>query len=141
MLRLYSLLSNSQMLHVSHPTLLLYSNYHNLNVQYFIWVGHLPLCISVWIGDGDEWDRQCFWHSELLSSLDKVDVSMEQLQQDQEKWITQGGHWATTLQAMVRKMALWSIFLATHTIRSDVLLKPPMPNVYNSQSTRKRWKD
>lgn len=95
------------MLHVSHLTLLLYSNYHHFNVKYFIWVA---FCISVWTVDGEEWDQQCLWHSELLTGLDKVDVSMEQLQQGQEKWLTQGGDWATTLQTMVRKMALWSIF-------------------------------
>lgn len=92
------------MLHVSHPTLLSYSNYHHFNVQYLV-----ALCISVWTGDGEEWDQQCLWHSELLSVLDKVNVSMEKLQQGQEKWLTQGD-WATTLQTMVRKMALWSIF-------------------------------
>lgn len=65
--------------------------------------------MSVVIGDGQEWDQQCVWHSELVSGLDKVDVCMEQLQQDQEKWMTQGSDWATTLHAMVRIMALWSI--------------------------------
>lgn len=68
----------------------------------------LCACLCV-IGDGEEWDQQCVWHSELLSGLDKVDVSMEQLQQDQEKWITQGGDWPATVQDMVRIMALWSI--------------------------------
>ncbi len=62
------------------------------------------------IGDEEEWDQQCVWHSELVSGLDKVDVCVEQLQQDQEKWITQGGEWATALHAMVRIMALWCIF-------------------------------
>lgn len=64
------------------------------------------------IGDEQEWDQQCVWHSELVSGLDKVDVCMEQLQQDQEKWITQGGDWATTPHATVRIKAVWSIFLA-----------------------------
>lgn len=67
--------------------------------------------LSVYVGDGGEWDQQCVWHSELLSGLDKVDVCMEQLQQEQEKWITQGGDWTTSLQAMVRIMALWSALL------------------------------
>lgn len=58
------------------------------------------------IGDGEEWDQRCVWHSELLSGLDKVDVFMEQLQEDQEKWVAQGGDWATSLQDMVRIMTL-----------------------------------
>lgn len=52
-------------------------------------------------GDEEEWDQQCSWHSELMSSLDKVDVSMEQLQQGQEKWTTQGEDWPATLRATV----------------------------------------
>ncbi|TDH14924.1 hypothetical protein EPR50_G00025880 [Perca flavescens] len=62
------------------------------------------------LGDEQEWDLQCVWHSELMSGLDKVDVCMEQLQQDQEKWTTQGGDWATTLHAMdgeLRQRELW----------------------------------
>lgn len=58
------------------------------------------------IGDGKEWDQHCVWHSELLSDLDKVDVFMEQLQEDQEKRIVQGGDWATSLQDMVRIITL-----------------------------------
>ncbi|XP_059188168.1 uncharacterized protein si:dkey-103g5.4 isoform X2 [Centropristis striata] len=62
------------------------------------------------LGDEQEWDRQCVWHSELVSGLDKVDVCMEQLQQEQEKWATQGGDWATALHAMdreLRQKELW----------------------------------
>ncbi|XP_034723644.1 uncharacterized protein si:dkey-103g5.4 [Etheostoma cragini] len=62
------------------------------------------------LGDEQEWDLQCVWHSELVSGLDKVDVCMEQLQQDQEKWTTQGGDWATTLHTMdreLRQRELW----------------------------------
>ncbi|KAK9520852.1 hypothetical protein VZT92_020711 [Zoarces viviparus] len=56
------------------------------------------------LGDEQEWDRQCVWHSELVAGLDKVDVSMEQLQQDQEKWTAQGGDWASPLHAMDREL-------------------------------------
>ncbi|XP_037632372.1 uncharacterized protein si:dkey-103g5.4 [Sebastes umbrosus] len=62
------------------------------------------------LGDEQEWDRQCVWHSELVSGLDKVDVCMEQLQQDQEKWTTQGGDWATSFHALdreLRQRELW----------------------------------
>ncbi|XP_033488068.2 uncharacterized protein LOC117260235 [Epinephelus lanceolatus] len=61
-------------------------------------------------GDEQEWDQQCVWHSELVSGLDKVDVCMEQLQQDKEKWTTHGGDWATTLHALdreLRQRELW----------------------------------
>ncbi|XP_056230182.1 uncharacterized protein si:dkey-103g5.4 [Seriola aureovittata] len=66
----------------------------------------LPLCVLhiLTLGDEEEWDQQNVWHSELLSGLDKVDVCMEQLQQDQDKWTTQGGDWATTLHAMGRQL-------------------------------------
>lgn len=65
--------------------------------------------LSMCIGDEEEWDQQSVWYSELLSGLDKADVCMEQLQQDQEKWTTQGGDWAKALHAMVRIIALWFI--------------------------------
>lgn len=76
-----------------------WSHYHKFNVQRCI----MALCA----GDEEEWDRQYSWNSALLSSLDKLDVSMEQLQQEQEKWITQGDDWPT-LQAAVWIMALLS---------------------------------
>ncbi|GAA6228396.1 uncharacterized protein LOC111665042 [Lates japonicus] len=62
------------------------------------------------LGDEEEWDQQSVWHSELLSGLDKVDVCMEQLQQDRERWTMQGGEWATTLHTMdreLRQRELW----------------------------------
>ncbi|XP_042270426.1 uncharacterized protein si:dkey-103g5.4 [Thunnus maccoyii] len=62
------------------------------------------------LGDEEEWDQQCVWHSELVSGLDKVDVWVEQLQQDQDKWTTQKGDWATTLHVMdreLRQSELW----------------------------------
>lgn len=70
---------------------------------------HIFVYLSVCIGDEQEWDRQCVWHSELVSGLDKLDVCMEQLQQDKEKWTTHGGDWNTPVHVMVRLMALWSI--------------------------------
>ncbi|XP_060928461.1 uncharacterized protein si:dkey-103g5.4 [Limanda limanda] len=59
-------------------------------------------------GDEEEWDQQSVWQLELVSGLDKVDVCVEQLQQEQEKR-TQGGDWATTLHAVVRILASWFI--------------------------------
>lgn len=61
--------------------------------------------LSVGLGDEEEWDQQCFWHSELMSGLDKVDVCVDQLQQDQEKWTTRAGDWSINLHAMVRAMS------------------------------------
>ncbi|XP_069003414.1 uncharacterized protein [Embiotoca jacksoni] len=61
------------------------------------------------LGDEEEWDQQCVWHSELMSGLDKVDVCMDQLQQDNDKWMTQAEEWSTNLNAMVRTVAQWLI--------------------------------
>ncbi|XP_029372796.1 uncharacterized protein LOC115052674 isoform X2 [Echeneis naucrates] len=73
---------------------------------------HYPLALIVpphvlhilTLGDEEEWDHQALFHSELLLGLDKVDVCMEQLQQDQEKWTAQGGDWAATVNALAREM-------------------------------------
>ena len=67
-------------------------------------------CTFVSLGDEEEWDQQCIWHSELLSGLNKVDVSMVQLLQDQEKWTTQRGDGAKTLEATVWIMTLLSFY-------------------------------
>lgn len=65
---------------------------------------------SVCTGDEEAWERQCAWHSELVAGLDKLDVSMEQLQQDQEKWTAQGGDWASTMHATVRLLDFPPVF-------------------------------
>lgn len=52
-------------------------------------------------GDGEEWDRLCAWHSELSSALERLEVSAEQLKQDQEKRATQGRDWEANCQAQV----------------------------------------
>ncbi|KAF7667131.1 hypothetical protein LDENG_00077930, partial [Lucifuga dentata] len=62
------------------------------------------------LGDEEEWDQQCVWHSELVSDLDKVDVCMEQVQEDKEKWTSQGGQWTASLHALdkdLRQRELW----------------------------------
>ncbi|XP_022055821.2 uncharacterized protein si:dkey-103g5.4 isoform X1 [Acanthochromis polyacanthus] len=62
------------------------------------------------LGDEEEWDQQCVWHSELTSGLDKADVCVDQLQQDQEKWTTQAGDWPTHVHATdreLRQRELW----------------------------------
>ncbi|XP_017284465.2 uncharacterized protein si:dkey-103g5.4 [Kryptolebias marmoratus] len=62
------------------------------------------------LGDEDEWDQQCSWHSVLMSGLDKLDVCMDQLQQDNEKWKSKSGESSTNLHAMdreLRQRELW----------------------------------
>ncbi|XP_061576516.1 uncharacterized protein LOC133442523 [Cololabis saira] len=61
-------------------------------------------------GDEDEWDQHCVWHSALMSGLDKLDVYMDQLQQEKKKRMTQAGVWSTKLHAMeseLRQRELW----------------------------------
>ncbi|KAF7198972.1 putative LOC107380336-like protein [Nothobranchius furzeri] len=55
-------------------------------------------------GDEEEWDQQCVWHSTLMSGLDKLDVCVDQLQQDYEKWKSQAGDWSTNLNAMDKEL-------------------------------------
>ncbi|XP_060902571.1 uncharacterized protein si:dkey-103g5.4 [Labrus mixtus] len=62
------------------------------------------------LGDEEEWDQQRVLHSELLSGLEKLDVCMEQLQQEQEKWAAKGRDQASALHAMdkeMRQKELW----------------------------------
>lgn len=91
----------------------------------FALAAHLCASLSLCIGDGEEWDQQCVWYSELVSGLDKVDVCMEQWQQDQEKWTSQEGDWATSLQAMVRIMGN---FFSPVCKMFHVPLRPSVPN-------------
>ncbi|XP_047191720.1 uncharacterized protein si:dkey-103g5.4 isoform X2 [Scophthalmus maximus] len=85
---------------------------------------HLALILPPYVsyiltqGDEEEWDQQSVWQSELLSGLEKVDVCTTQLQQDQEKWTTRGGDWATTLHAMDSELSqreLWEQCCSTQT--------------------------
>ncbi|XP_057695565.1 uncharacterized protein si:dkey-103g5.4 isoform X2 [Corythoichthys intestinalis] len=57
--------------------------------------------------DEEEWDQHCIWHTEVVSSLDMMDVCMEQLRQDQEKWSTQKGEdWTANVHVMDREPRL-----------------------------------
>ncbi|KAL0973021.1 hypothetical protein UPYG_G00197840 [Umbra pygmaea] len=40
-------------------------------------------------GDESEWELRCFWHSELGAGLDRVNVCVEKLQHNHERWTTQ----------------------------------------------------
>ncbi|XP_038154475.1 uncharacterized protein si:dkey-103g5.4 [Cyprinodon tularosa] len=55
-------------------------------------------------GDEEEWDQQCAWYSVVISALDKLDVCMEHLQQDIEKWSSQPEEWSANLNAMDREL-------------------------------------
>ncbi|XP_036006035.1 uncharacterized protein si:dkey-103g5.4 [Fundulus heteroclitus] len=69
-------------------------------------------------GDEEEWDQQCAWHSTLTSGLDKLDVCMDQLQQDNEKRTSQSGEWSTNLHVMDRELRyreMWEQCLSTQT--------------------------
>nr|XP_019943768.1 PREDICTED: uncharacterized protein LOC109630189 [Paralichthys olivaceus] len=86
----------------------------------------MSLCVSpsLCIGDEEEWDQQSAWQSQLMSGLEKVDVCVEQLQQEQEKW-TQGGNWATTLHAVdreLRQSELWEQCCSRQTELEAVLV-------------------
>ncbi|CAJ1065477.1 uncharacterized protein si:dkey-103g5.4 isoform X1 [Xyrichtys novacula] len=70
------------------------------------------------LGDEEEWDQQRVFHSELISGLEKVDVCMEQLQQDQEKWATQGHSQNPALHTTdtdMRQRELWEQFCSVQT--------------------------
>lgn len=88
------------------------------------------------VGDKEEWDQQCVWHSELVSSLDKLDVCLEQLQQDQEKWATQGGAWA-----VVRIMASWSVSSALSLRCYSMLLVEQTNEFFDVQERKLRLKE
>ncbi|XP_040929476.2 uncharacterized protein si:dkey-103g5.4 isoform X2 [Betta splendens] len=66
-------------------------------------------------GDKDEWDQQWVWHSELVSGLDKLDVCVEQLQQEQEKWPTQ-----ERAQASARKLRLKELWEQTSSRQTEL---------------------
>ncbi|XP_016525650.1 uncharacterized protein si:dkey-103g5.4 isoform X2 [Poecilia formosa] len=75
-------------------------------------------------GDEEEWDQQCGWHSALMSGLDKLDVCMDQLQQDNETWTSQPGDWSTNLHAMDRELRhreIWEQCCSTQTAVDSAL--------------------
>ncbi|KAJ7990490.1 hypothetical protein DPEC_G00300860 [Dallia pectoralis] len=40
-------------------------------------------------GDEKEWEQECCWHTELMAGLDRVNVCVEKLQHDHERWRAQ----------------------------------------------------
>lgn len=83
----------------------LHSNFHHFIVRCFFGLA-VCLCAFVCAGDEEEWDQENVWQSELLSGLDKVDVCMERLQQEQEKWTRREGDWTSSVHTVVRGAAL-----------------------------------
>ncbi|XP_030008436.1 uncharacterized protein LOC115431886 [Sphaeramia orbicularis] len=72
------------------------------------------------LGDEEEWDQHCAWHSELMSGLEKLDICIEQLQQDQEKWTAQEGDWATTLHTMDKELRLRELWEQCFSKQADL---------------------
>ncbi|XP_061637986.1 uncharacterized protein si:dkey-103g5.4 isoform X9 [Phyllopteryx taeniolatus] len=71
--------------------------------------------------DEEEWDQHCVWYTELVSGLDMVDVCMQQLQQDQDKWSMQkGDEWTTSAHVMDREARLGEIWERCSSRLSDL---------------------
>ncbi|CAG6003331.1 unnamed protein product [Menidia menidia] len=56
------------------------------------------------LGDEEEWDQQCIWQSTLMSGFDKVNVCMDQLEDDKESWTTQTEEWCSKLHATEKEL-------------------------------------
>ncbi|XP_051935125.1 uncharacterized protein LOC127609336 isoform X2 [Hippocampus zosterae] len=71
--------------------------------------------------DEEEWDQHCVWYTELVSGIDMMDLRMEQLQQDQDKWSSQRGlEWAANVQSMDRELRLGEILEQCSSRLSDL---------------------
>ncbi|XP_064840268.1 uncharacterized protein si:dkey-103g5.4 [Oncorhynchus masou masou] len=61
-------------------------------------------------GDDKEWEQQCCWQTELVAGLDRVNVCVEKLQQDQERWTAQRGEQTPSIHVMdgkLRQREIW----------------------------------
>ncbi|XP_077397029.1 uncharacterized protein LOC144033090 isoform X4 [Festucalex cinctus] len=71
--------------------------------------------------DEEEWDQHCIWYTELVSGLDMMDLCMEQLQQDEDKWSTQRGEeWTASVHVMDREPRLGEIWEQCSSRLSDL---------------------
>nr|XP_057936579.1 uncharacterized protein LOC131134908 [Doryrhamphus excisus] len=70
--------------------------------------------------DEEEWDQHCVWYTELLSVLDVMDVCMEQLQQNQEKWSTQRVEWTASFHVLDREPRLGEMWEQCSSRLSDL---------------------
>ncbi|XP_059389142.1 uncharacterized protein si:dkey-103g5.4 isoform X2 [Carassius carassius] len=55
-------------------------------------------------GDEEEWEQQCYWHTELKAVLNRVSVSMERLQKDRDQLSAQE---TQHLNGKLREQDLW----------------------------------
>ena len=69
---------------------------------------HVSVCVSLCLGDDKEWEQQCCWQTELVAGLDRVNVCVEKLQQDQERWTAQRGEQTPSIHVMVRSSIVQS---------------------------------
>ncbi|KAK6297050.1 hypothetical protein J4Q44_G00331920 [Coregonus suidteri] len=61
-------------------------------------------------GDDKEWEQQCCWQTELVAGLDRVNVCVEKLQQDHERWTAQRGEQTASIHVMdgkLRQREIW----------------------------------
>ncbi|XP_049582911.1 uncharacterized protein si:dkey-103g5.4 isoform X1 [Syngnathus scovelli] len=71
--------------------------------------------------DEEEWDQHCVWYTELMSGLDMMDLRMEQLQQDQDKWNTQRGEeWTASVRLTDREPTLGEMWEQCSSRLSDL---------------------
>ncbi|MEQ2298857.1 hypothetical protein AMECASPLE_009622 [Ameca splendens] len=71
-------------------------------------------------GDEEEWDQQCAWHSAFMSGLDKLDVFMDQLEEDNKKRASQPGEWSTNLHVMDRELRHREMWEQCHSTQTEV---------------------
>ncbi|XP_056613166.1 uncharacterized protein si:dkey-103g5.4 isoform X2 [Triplophysa dalaica] len=76
-------------------------------------------------GDEEEWERQCIWHTELTSVLNRVSVCMERLQRDQDQLSPQevqnpdgkSSAWELWEQLMQKQAELDAVLSSLHCAR------------------------
>ncbi|KAK7882559.1 hypothetical protein WMY93_028733 [Mugilogobius chulae] len=78
--------------------------------------GHLALILPphvlhiLTLGDEEEWDQHCAWQSELLSGLEKLEVCIQQLQQEQERYTAQENEWTASHTLLNRALTLQEVW-------------------------------
>ncbi|XP_072314346.1 uncharacterized protein [Eucyclogobius newberryi] len=58
------------------------------------------------LGDDEEWHRHCAWQSKLLSGLENIEVCIEQLQQEQERYAAHKIEWTMSHTSLDRQLRL-----------------------------------
>ncbi|CAB1347519.1 unnamed protein product, partial [Coregonus sp. 'balchen'] len=71
---------------------------------------HVSVSVLLCLGDDKEWEQQCCWQTELVAGLDRVNVCVEKLQQDHERWTAQRGEQTASIHVMdgkLRQREIW----------------------------------